>query len=585
MLVLSKRALPSLRTFRRFSSKNAGSSSGGSNGLVLGVGVTSLFAIGVMTIPGVKEVIGEYIPVTKPLLNGLDGLLNTSGVEKKQVVKKIEAPSSPVVINNNKEEMINVVPSVVEEKVPEVVNNTIKQVPVIEVTPEPLVEIKHEHPVTNVVSSNEVVKEREEQKSHNAPTTAHDCKECHDHKKAKPVEIVNILPPMDDNIGVVSSEVRAKQLYNSTVDDVLEDMSKQSIALRRELEATLLKDLQELDENALRIRVAQLAAEFFERNKWEALRLHNSLKQVEADVTKRYLDLMMHQRAELELEFKKKLVKREQELNEFAALESSKVVLKLDEQLRNQADQLRATREEELAAYGAKLQEEFNSQMSSFMANVRNNHVKDQLETQANLQQIKGNLDAIHQCYDEIISTKSTLDKLNQQAAAMLALEYALSTSRPIEKELSYFKSITSDDALVTSLLNAIPANVSKVGALTESDLRSRFTLVKNEVRRVSKVPEGVPAMVGYSIGSVLAYVTSPPHGKVDGDGVEESLSRASYYLDSGLLREALKELDTIQGQPRKFTSDWEKAANERIVVDQIIKALKANTILRYTNK
>ena len=552
---------------------------------MLGVGVTSLFAIGVMAIPGVRDVLGEYVPVTKSILNGLDGLLGKSVVDKKQpinVAKNVEKPS-PVV---NKEEVVNVDPVVVEEKVPEVINTVAKELPIVEVVSEPVVEVKHEHPVTTIVNNNDVLKVNERQKNHqDTQTMSHDCKECHDHNKVKPVEIMNILPPMDDNIGVVNSETRAKQLYNSTVDDVLDDMSKQSVALRRELESTLLKDLQELDENALRIRVAQLAAEFFERNKWEALRLHNSLKQVEADVTKRYLDLMMHQRSELELEFKKKIVKREQELNEFAALEASKVVLKFDEQLRNQADQWRATREEELAVHGAKLQEEFNSQMSSFMANVRNTHVKDQLETQANLQQIKGNLDAVHQCYDDIMNAKAKLDKMNQQAAAMLALEYALTTSRPIEKELSYFKSITSDDKLVTSLLNAIPSDVSKVGALSESDLRNRFTLVKNEVRRVSKVPEGVPAMVGYSIGSILAYVTSPPHGKVDGAGVEESLARASYYLDSGLLKEALKEIDSIQGQPRKFTSDWEKAANERIVVDQIIKALKASTILRYTNK
>lgn len=42
-----------------------------------------------------------------------------------------------------------------------------------------------------------------------------------------------------------------------------------------------------MDDDALRFRVAQLAAEMQERTKWEALRLMEGVKQAEADVARK----------------------------------------------------------------------------------------------------------------------------------------------------------------------------------------------------------------------------------------------------------------------------------------------------------
>jgi hypothetical protein len=56
-------------------------------------------------------------------------------------------------------------------------------------------------------------------------------------------------------------------------------------------------DIDTLDEAGLRTRVAQIAAEFVGRTKWENLRLSQSLKQVEAEVSSKYLMLMLKQRS------------------------------------------------------------------------------------------------------------------------------------------------------------------------------------------------------------------------------------------------------------------------------------------------
>ena len=59
-------------------------------------------------------------------------------------------------------------------------------------------------------------------------------------------------------------------------------------------------------------RVTQLAAEFFERTKWEGVRLHQSLRKVEEEIGRKYKDILAQQRAELELEAHKMMLAREQ---------------------------------------------------------------------------------------------------------------------------------------------------------------------------------------------------------------------------------------------------------------------------------
>jgi hypothetical protein len=63
----------------------------------------------------------------------------------------------------------------------------------------------------------------------------------------------------------VSSEIQIKKNLGNSIHTSTADVSRQTISLRKELEFSLLRDVHTLDENGLRIRIAQLAAELFER--------------------------------------------------------------------------------------------------------------------------------------------------------------------------------------------------------------------------------------------------------------------------------------------------------------------------------
>lgn len=181
------------------------------------------------------------------------------------------------------------------------------------------------------------------------------------HIKTEPLPIP-ILPK-------VPSEVTIDDIKHDIIPNTISELMSQTAITRRELELSILKDLNSLDEQSLRLRLAQLAAEFLERAKWETLRLHQSLKQVEAEMTARYKELMLQQRAELEQEARKEaltLLSRAQ--HEAALRHEDDVVrfeLRLNEALSTQAKTLSVQAEEALMkqaeALQARLQGTFHS--------------------------------------------------------------------------------------------------------------------------------------------------------------------------------------------------------------------------------
>jgi hypothetical protein len=213
------------------------------------------------------------------------------------------------------------------------------------------------------------------------------------------------------------------------------EMAAQSAALRQELDATLLKDLHTLDANALRTRVAQLAAEFFERTKWEGVRMHQALRLVESEVSKRFIDLMNQQRAELEVEANKMLQARENDLFLEASRRSQELVLKQEEStnktLRAQAEGFKAVLDSSLKQQETDLRAELTEEMNHNLAVLRESHVQQMLKLQADLAQIRAEVAAFHAAADAVSSSKVKSVTLHKHSAAVLSLENALKTSAP----------------------------------------------------------------------------------------------------------------------------------------------------------
>jgi len=395
------------------------------------------------------------------------------------------------------------------------------------------------------------------------------------------------LPPRQlKEIPLVPSEVASKGVESLILKQAIADSARDLIALRRDLEMTMLRDLYLLDEKTLRLRIKHVVAELFDRLAWEDLRLSQSLKGVQAELTEKFSVLMSTQRAELEFELKKLLFAQEMDISSqrdasIRELEE-KSRKQLNDTIQSQAEGFNATLRQELSEQANKIQSELQAQFSNTIALIRKDHVEELLSLQPKVQQVASELNEISNVLSENTDAVEKAASIHAASAAVLGLELSLVSSIAIKKHVSSLKSICRGDELVDAVLTSLPDSVLASGALSLSELQVRFNVMRDEVRKDALAPEAAPTIIGQFIGAVLATISIAPSGYVRGPGTEEALARAFYQLERGRLVETLRELDAVQGYGQVLMRDWRKLALDRVAVDQSVKVLKANALLRH---
>ena len=389
------------------------------------------------------------------------------------------------------------------------------------------------------------------------------------------------LPPVPSEARIAAISADA----NQAVADVMDELNQQTVELRKELEATLLKDLDKLDAAALRTRCTQLAAEFFERTKWEGVRLHSNVKQIKGELSKKYQDRMAQQRAELELELNKLLLEREQDLMTQASIAAKEQMSKQEEafekSLREQAQGFTNNITIALEKQAADIRDEISVKANNEITLMRDEHVQQQMRTLQSISDLSAKVDAFDHFADKIGGLTNESANMHKFSAAVLSLESALQRNGPMANEVTAVKSYC-DDPLVQGVTASLPKSLLQSGAPSFLELKIRFAVVKDHVRQSAFAPEGLPEVVGQAIGSVLSKLYWAPTGPVDGSGAEEVLSRATYHLESGKLDAAVKELEQIGGYGQTILRDWKTNAQNRLLADQAAKALRAHSIVRH---
>ena len=317
----------------------------------------------------------------------------------------------------------------------------------------------------------------------------------------KPSPPVPLLRP-------VGAEELAKATESKVLKQALADSAREYIALRRDVESTLLKDVHLLSEHDLRIRVKQLATEMFERLAWEDMRMTQSLKGVQAELTEKYTELMNRQHKELELEVQKitfafeqdAVNKSAQKLREAEAAYQKQ----LEDTVRAQAEGFHATLKRELEEQSTKIQTEFQDELNHQVALLRKSQVDELLTLQPQVQELHSQLDAVKRAADATAGAiKKTID-IHHLSAAVLSLELALSSTsgmhtsdNHIGEHFQAVKTACQGDEVVTAVLNSLPERVVTSGALPLSELQVRFSVMRDEVRKAALAPEAAPVMIG----------------------------------------------------------------------------------------
>ena len=371
------------------------------------------------------------------------------------------------------------------------------------------------------------------------------------------------------------------------VDAVLSDLTKQTIALRKELEATLLSDLHELDENALRTRVTQLAAEFFERTKWEGVRVHQSIKQVEGELQRKYSEILKHQREELEHEANKLIMAREQQVIARAYTEAQDQVLSHERHYSATLKKKEMEHKQELgralAEQALLITDELQDKMNNDIANIRSQQVQSQLAIQSKISALEAELAAFQEATIKMNSLNIDSANVHKYSAAVLNLQAALNNGSPLVNEAAAVAKYADMDALTAVVVDSLPASLLKNGAPSVEELKLRFNVVRQELRKVAMAPEALPPVVGQVIGAALAKIYWQPTGPIPGDGAEEILSRAAHRLESSDLKGALLELGAITDPiSSALIVDWKTKVENRLAADQAAKVLRAQAILKH---
>jgi hypothetical protein len=230
----------------------------------------------------------------------------------------------------------------------------------------------------------------------------------------------------------------------NALNTVLADIARQTSELRQETENALVRDLESLDEKALKYRLAQLSSEFFDRIKWEGLRQQQALRDAEALFGQRYSALLAEQKAELTLEMERRLLDKEKELIQAHQQKQDQLFesheRRLLEALSSQATQMSRSTQSEVDKREGEVRAALEDQHNHDLAVLREQHVKRMLEMENDIVGHGVHLDALK----DIVATefgKSTVSsRVHGLSAAVLMAERALLSGAPLHKEIEALK-------------------------------------------------------------------------------------------------------------------------------------------------
>ena len=388
----------------------------------------------------------------------------------------------------------------------------------------------------------------------------------------------------------VEAEARAKHVHSDATASALKEHEHYAAALRKEVEASLLRDLDTLGLHDLRIRLNTLASELLDRASWEGVRLHEAAKVVEADLVRKFNDVLEAQRVELEKERSSKIIAREIEISQALSAQSQDALVrfesKLHETLRSQFETLQSSLNRELQEISIAQEQENSIDNLFLLASTRNKHVEQLMVVQEQLLDIAAQLSALGRVSNTMQEQNEAIKRTHKQSSVLAGLEFALRSSKAVNTEIAAVQSVFGEQKheFIDTIIRTLPQEATSSGVLTLTELRTRFRVVREEVRKAAMAPPDAPQIVGQLVGSALATISKPPQGLVRGDGVEEILSRAAFHLEGGRLYEAVQEMNTVPGaMPKRVADDWIAAAVARLRSDVASTSLRSLSLLLST--
>ncbi|KAE9151322.1 hypothetical protein PF005_g6335 [Phytophthora fragariae] len=386
--------------------------------------------------------------------------------------------------------------------------------------------------------------------------------------------------------GEASPESLGRQMdkqIQATTNDLLSSLKAESDAAAAEMDKQYLKGLNELDANALAIRVAQLATEMKHRSKWEAVRLLESLRHMEEDAQKKSTEVLRRQ-DELHKELLARELRLQQELlsrqsrEEMAALKKQYA----DDLARNVSQQ-RASLLSELQRTFAReskaIEERHAKQLQDATEKMEKTLTAEREQRVRELENYRAELRALGTVLDSSSTYEAFSHRVHKASMAALALSDRVEAAAPLRSEIRGLREAARNDPFIEAAVKSLPQDVIEQGAPSVGQLQERFKVVKSVGHRAALVPEN-SGIIGQAFGTALSLLMIPPGGPVEGPDTDAVLSRAEFALKAGDIEKAILEMKGLSGIPAQVSQDWIAAAESRLAVEQTTKLVKAHVAL-----
>jgi hypothetical protein len=390
----------------------------------------------------------------------------------------------------------------------------------------------------------------------------------------------------------VAAEVRAKVEMEAVSAASIDEIVMQIAGVHSDVEKHLLQGLADLDEAALRTRLAQLIAEALERNKWEPVRSAQALRKLSADVSDKYAALMAQQRRELEGEFSRILSQVEQELLAEQGKEMDRKRNTMDKvaaaALAEQAVNMNTKALQVHQAKRAEIAATVNEALATEITALRKADSERMLPLVERVRVALKTLESRIATAAPEGGTEAGVKEVqaHRRLAAALKAERALRTSLPVAAEMKELMEVFGSDPLLEAIFEKGSGTSSSsfvdVGAPTLVELKSRFWEMRKEVCVAHLAPAAAPRVLGGLIGSALYALTPDVSGMVDGSKPEEVLARAGFFLERSLLEDAVKEVTALQESGQKggeLSALWLADAQRRLAADGAMRLIIARSL------
>jgi ribosomal protein S16 len=161
-------------------------------------------------------------------------------------------------------------------------------------------------------------------------------------------------------------------------------------------------------------------------------------------------------------------------------------------------------------------------------------------------------------------------------------LRATLQSSRPFTGELSAVRAVNLQDPQVTAALKAIEPYAAD-GIPTEAQLNQQFSDVAGEIVRAGVLASGQSGQwwdKALSTASSLVSVRRTA-GEIQGSGADAVTARAEQHIKASRLDEAVKELETLTGEPAAVAKPWIDDAKARLAANNAGALLTGQAIAR----